>query len=202
MSDLAHLALDYRHRAANAGRGDEISVWRDGERDDRRWRGLRFTKHVASRREEIDCAVASSADNFSIWRNCHVIERRRQIAHDLAATLERPDPYRRVVARADDILSVWRECNAVDVLGVAFKDAWFAAIQRPKPNGSIPRRGGEHRAVRRHRHTCDRRRMAIKYLVGLLSSRRPDCDAGICAGGDDASVFQICNCIHGAIVKA
>ena len=44
--------------------------------------------------------------------------------------------------------------------------------------------------------------MPVKDLVGLLLCGRPDCDMRVGAGSNDASVFEIGDGIHRAVVES
>ena len=94
------------------------------------------------------------------------------------AAAERPDAQRQVIARADQRLAVRREGDAVDVLLMAFEHTRLAAArQRPQPDGAIPGRRRQRRAVGRHREADDRRRCDLR--APAPASAAPGCQIAI-----------------------
>ena len=113
------------------------------------------------------------------------------------------------------------------LLAVALATARVTIVVRPRAVPSIPvplrHDGGAHRE-RTHVFAGDEPRQVVVHhdplvvdraarrngerfrhledLVGLLLCRCPDCDMRVCAGGNDAPVLQIGDCVHCAIVEA
>ena len=103
------LAVDHRHRAADAGGGDQFAVGRDDDGNDRRGGGLNLAARFAlgDRKYTLPSAPpatispsGATATEFSGVGSLH--DRRR-------AAAERPDAHLRIVADAHDRLAIGHE---------------------------------------------------------------------------------------------
>ena len=194
--------LDDRHRAANAGGGDELAVARQRERDDRHGGRLDLALHLAGGRQEIDLACGPGRDDVPAGSHDNRIERRRQ-RHDRrrAAAGERPDPQRQIVAGGHHRAPIRREGDAVDVLLMPFQHPRGTAPERPQACRVVPAGGGQCFAVRGNGKTDDRRGMTLQHRRRLVLARLPDGDARIFSAGRDASILQHGHRVHRALVK-
>jgi hypothetical protein len=201
MRDLARRRIDDRHRAPDAGSGNQSAIVRRSNADDRRRPGREIGQRVALPRQQVEMTIGAAASDLAAGQHRHRVLRRRQRTHHRIAARHRPDSQCRVIAGADQKRTVRRESNIVDILAVAFEHARFAAGDRPQANATVPRRGRDRLAVRRYRQPGDRPLMSSQDRIGLRPPGRPDRDPAILAAGDHPPVGQKRHRVHRALVE-